>query len=100
NKRTRTCYECGSLRHYKSECPVVKFHKRVDVIHGKALEQVRRLHTMNVGIKGTTREIARSERTKTMKTKIKSAEACGVVHAFGGGETGQDLNNTEDEIEA
>ncbi|GJY66163.1 reverse transcriptase domain-containing protein [Tanacetum coccineum] len=33
NQRTRTCYECGSLRHYKSECPIVKFQKRVDTIH-------------------------------------------------------------------
>nr|GFA73560.1 hypothetical protein [Tanacetum cinerariifolium] len=35
NQRTRTCYECGSLRHYKSECPIVKFHKRVDMIHAR-----------------------------------------------------------------
>nr|GFC38483.1 hypothetical protein [Tanacetum cinerariifolium] len=35
NQRTRTCYECGCLRHYKSECPIVKFHKRVDMIHGR-----------------------------------------------------------------
>ncbi|GKE49119.1 reverse transcriptase domain-containing protein [Tanacetum coccineum] len=34
NQRTRTCYECGSLRHYKSEYPIVKFQKRVDMIHG------------------------------------------------------------------
>nr|GEW64960.1 putative reverse transcriptase domain-containing protein [Tanacetum cinerariifolium] len=33
NQRTRTCYECGSLRHYKGECPIVKFHERVDMIH-------------------------------------------------------------------
>nr|GFB29352.1 reverse transcriptase domain-containing protein [Tanacetum cinerariifolium] len=33
NQRTRTYYECRSLRHYKSECPIVKFHKRVDMIH-------------------------------------------------------------------
>nr|GEW66914.1 hypothetical protein [Tanacetum cinerariifolium] len=33
NQRTRTCYECGSLRHYKSECPIVKFQKHVDMIH-------------------------------------------------------------------
>nr|GFC04430.1 reverse transcriptase domain-containing protein [Tanacetum cinerariifolium] len=33
NRRTRTCYECGSLRHYKSECPIVKYHKRMDMIH-------------------------------------------------------------------
>nr|GFA71554.1 reverse transcriptase domain-containing protein [Tanacetum cinerariifolium] len=37
----------------------------------KALEQVRRLHAMNVGTKGTTGKIVRSERTKTMKTKSK-----------------------------
>nr|GFB34606.1 reverse transcriptase domain-containing protein [Tanacetum cinerariifolium] len=37
----------------------------------KALEQVKRLHAMNVGIKGTTEEIVWSERTKTMKTKSK-----------------------------
>nr|GEZ72375.1 hypothetical protein [Tanacetum cinerariifolium] len=33
NRRTRTCYECGSLGHYKSERPIVKFHKHVDMIH-------------------------------------------------------------------
>nr|GFD06635.1 hypothetical protein [Tanacetum cinerariifolium] len=35
NQRTRTCYECGSLRHYKGECLIVKFHKHVDMIHGR-----------------------------------------------------------------
>nr|GEY82972.1 reverse transcriptase domain-containing protein [Tanacetum cinerariifolium] len=35
NERTRTCYECGSLRHYKSKYPIVKFHKHVDMIHGR-----------------------------------------------------------------
>ncbi|GKB48823.1 reverse transcriptase domain-containing protein [Tanacetum coccineum] len=34
NQRTRTCYECGSLRHYKTECPIMKFQRRVDMIHG------------------------------------------------------------------
>nr|GEV04845.1 hypothetical protein [Tanacetum cinerariifolium] len=33
NQRTRTCYECGSLGHYKSECPIVKFHEHMDTIH-------------------------------------------------------------------
>ncbi|GJX90417.1 reverse transcriptase domain-containing protein [Tanacetum coccineum] len=27
NQRTHTCYECGSLRHFKSKCPIVKFQK-------------------------------------------------------------------------
>ncbi|GJX29147.1 reverse transcriptase domain-containing protein [Tanacetum coccineum] len=30
NQRTHACYECGSLRYFKSECPIVKFQKRVD----------------------------------------------------------------------
>ncbi|GKF64698.1 retrotransposon protein, putative, ty3-gypsy subclass, partial [Tanacetum coccineum] len=30
NQRTHAYYECGSLRHFKSECPIVKFQKRVD----------------------------------------------------------------------
>ncbi|GJV53504.1 putative reverse transcriptase domain-containing protein [Tanacetum coccineum] len=30
NQRTHTCYECGSLRHFKSKCPIVKFQKRVN----------------------------------------------------------------------
>nr|GFB02800.1 hypothetical protein [Tanacetum cinerariifolium] len=34
------------------------------------------------------------------ENQIKSAKARGVVHAFGGGETKQDFNNIEDEIEA
>nr|GFB18004.1 hypothetical protein [Tanacetum cinerariifolium] len=35
NQQTSTCCECGSLRHYKGECPIVKFHKRMDMIHGR-----------------------------------------------------------------
>nr|GFB11503.1 reverse transcriptase domain-containing protein [Tanacetum cinerariifolium] len=34
------------------------------------------------------------------ENQIESTEAYGVVHAFGGGETKQDLNDIEDEIEA
>nr|GFA62948.1 hypothetical protein [Tanacetum cinerariifolium] len=34
------------------------------------------------------------------ENQIKSTKERGVVHAFGGGETEQDLNNIEDEIEA
>nr|GFC14333.1 hypothetical protein [Tanacetum cinerariifolium] len=34
------------------------------------------------------------------ENQIESTKAHGVVHAFGGGETEQDFNNMEDEIEA
>ncbi|GJW33691.1 reverse transcriptase domain-containing protein [Tanacetum coccineum] len=37
NQPTLTCYECGSLGHYKSNCPIVKFQNRVDMYwKGKA----------------------------------------------------------------
>nr|GFB49747.1 reverse transcriptase domain-containing protein [Tanacetum cinerariifolium] len=53
NQRTRTCYECRSLGHYKSECPIVKFHKHMDMIH----ERVRasKPKTMQDAIEITTK---------------------------------------------
>ncbi|GJZ27174.1 uncharacterized mitochondrial protein-like protein [Tanacetum coccineum] len=37
DQRTLTCYECGSLGHYKSNCPIVKLQNRVDMYwKGKA----------------------------------------------------------------
>nr|GFC00899.1 reverse transcriptase domain-containing protein [Tanacetum cinerariifolium] len=52
NQRTHTCYECGSLRHYKSECPIVKLHKRVDMIHGRM--RASKPKTMQDAIETTT----------------------------------------------
>nr|GFB70144.1 hypothetical protein [Tanacetum cinerariifolium] len=40
------------------------------------------------------------QKSQNHENQIKSTKARGVVHAFGGGETEQDLNNIEDEIEA
>nr|GFD35079.1 hypothetical protein [Tanacetum cinerariifolium] len=39
-------------------------------------------------------------KNQNQENQIKSTKARGVVHAFEGGETEQDLNNIEDEIEA
>nr|GFD45983.1 hypothetical protein [Tanacetum cinerariifolium] len=64
NQRTRTCYECGSLRHYKSECLRVKFHKRVDVIHGRM--RASKPKTMQDAI-----EIATKLRNKKISTLAK-----------------------------
>ncbi|GKB62751.1 hypothetical protein Tco_0918937 [Tanacetum coccineum] len=39
NQRTLTCYKCGSLGHYKSNYPIVRFQNRVDMYgKGKAYE--------------------------------------------------------------
>nr|GEX87433.1 hypothetical protein [Tanacetum cinerariifolium] len=65
NQRTRTCHECGSLRHYKGECPIVKFHERVDMIHGRM--RASKPKTMQDAI-----EIA----TKLMNKKISTLAEC------------------------
>nr|GFC81878.1 hypothetical protein [Tanacetum cinerariifolium] len=63
NRRTRTCYECGSLRHYKSECPIAKFHKHVDMIHGRM--RASKTKTMQDAI-----EIATKLRNKKISTLV------------------------------
>nr|GFC44460.1 reverse transcriptase domain-containing protein [Tanacetum cinerariifolium] len=65
NQRTCTCYECGSLRHYKSECLIVKFHKRVDIIHGRT--RASKPKTVQDAIKTTT---------KLMNKKISTLVEC------------------------
>nr|GEY36483.1 hypothetical protein [Tanacetum cinerariifolium] len=65
NQRTRTYYECGSLRHYKSECLIVKFHKRVDMIH----ERVR-------ASKPKTMQDVIEIETKLMNKKINTLAEC------------------------
>nr|GFC66307.1 hypothetical protein [Tanacetum cinerariifolium] len=62
-------HQCNRFGHLSRDCR--SFIKANTTNIQKALEQVRRLHATNVGIKGTTREIIRSEKTKTMKTKSK-----------------------------
>nr|GEW45403.1 reverse transcriptase domain-containing protein [Tanacetum cinerariifolium] len=197
NQRTRTCYECGSLRHYKSECPIVKFQKCMDMIHGgvratkpkimqDSIEIETKLmnkkistlvvcqaknkrktytvwygekkyysgskplcskcnyhhdgpcapkchkcnrvghlardcrsstnaNTTNIqkgtgasqkatcyecGNQGHYRRDCPERKNQNHENQIESMKACGVVHAFEGGETEQDLNNIKDEIEA
>nr|GEU74915.1 hypothetical protein [Tanacetum cinerariifolium] len=152
NQKTRTCYECGSLRHYRSESPIAKFQKRMDMIHGGVRESKpknnsnkkqpnKRQNTSRAytaghrekkhyggskpsstnanttnnqkGIKpsqkATCYECGKQEhyrrdcpeqKNQNYENQIKSTKARGVVHVFRGGETEQDLNKIEDEIEA
>nr|GFB07397.1 reverse transcriptase domain-containing protein [Tanacetum cinerariifolium] len=65
NQRTRTCYEYGSLRHYKGECPIVKFHKRMDMIHRRV--RASKPKTMQDAIETTT---------KLMNKKISTLVEC------------------------
>nr|GFA31001.1 hypothetical protein [Tanacetum cinerariifolium] len=68
NQRTRTYYKCGSLGHYKSECPIVKFHKRVDMIHERM--RASKPKTMQDAI-----EIATKLRNKKISTLVECQTA-------------------------
>nr|GEZ61376.1 reverse transcriptase domain-containing protein [Tanacetum cinerariifolium] len=128
NQRTHTFYECRNLRHYKSECPIVKFHKHMDVIHGRvraskpktmqdAIEIATKLINKMIstlaecqtenkksniqkgtgasqkatcyecGNQGHYRRDCPERKNQNHENQIESTEACGVVHAFRGGET-------------
>ncbi|GJR41753.1 hypothetical protein Tco_1309856 [Tanacetum coccineum] len=65
NQQTHTYYEYGSLGHFKRDLQMTML-----LTTKEAQGQVRRLIAMNVGIKGTTRGITQSERTKVIKTKL------------------------------
>nr|GFB62443.1 hypothetical protein [Tanacetum cinerariifolium] len=52
------------------------------------------------GNQGHYRRDCPERKNQNHKNQIKSTKACGEVHAFRGGETEQDLNNIEDDIEA
>ncbi|GJX17400.1 hypothetical protein Tco_0218232 [Tanacetum coccineum] len=95
NQRTHTCYECGSLRHFKN-LPMAILLKTQET-----LGQVRMEIAMNVGIKGTYRRggFARAK-NQSHKNQIGGTGAHGVVHTLREGETNQDPNNIKDEIKA
>nr|GEW66379.1 reverse transcriptase domain-containing protein [Tanacetum cinerariifolium] len=82
NQQTRTCYECGSLRHYKSTGASQK------------------ATCYECGNQGHYKRDCLERKDQNHENQIKSTKVHGVVHAFGGGKTEQDLNNIEDEIEA
>nr|GEU75215.1 hypothetical protein [Tanacetum cinerariifolium] len=52
------------------------------------------------GNQGHYKRVCPGQKNQNHENQIKSTKARGVVHAFGGGETEQDFNNIEDEIEA
>nr|GEX29916.1 hypothetical protein [Tanacetum cinerariifolium] len=82
NQQTRTCYEYGSLRHYK----------------GTGASQ--KATCYECGNQGHYRRDCPEQKNQNHENQIKSTKARRVVYAFGRKETKQYLNNIEDEIEA
>nr|GFA07281.1 hypothetical protein [Tanacetum cinerariifolium] len=69
NKKKWESNHNGSLRHYKSKCPIVKFHKRMDMIH----ERMR-------ASKPKTMQDAIGIATKLMNKKISTLVECQIVN--------------------
>nr|GFA36296.1 reverse transcriptase domain-containing protein [Tanacetum cinerariifolium] len=95
NQRTHTCCECGSLRHYKRvlQMPILLTSKKGTGASQKAT-------CYECRNQGHYRRDCPERKNQNHENQIKSTKSRGVVHAFGGGEIEQDLNNIEDEIEA
>nr|GEY60050.1 hypothetical protein [Tanacetum cinerariifolium] len=79
NQRTRTCYECGSLRYYKSECTIVKFQKRVDMIHGgvraskpKTMQDATKIATKLMNKKISTLVVRQAENKRKLANTSKN----------------------------
>ncbi|GKC85179.1 reverse transcriptase domain-containing protein [Tanacetum coccineum] len=115
NQRTHTCYKCGSLRHFKSKCPIVKFQKRVDkkisTLSERQAENKTGRRNITAGpsrcvlnatiiMMGHYKRDCPERKNQSHKNQIGGTGAHGVVHTLRGGETDQDPNNKKDEIEA
>nr|GFB55078.1 hypothetical protein [Tanacetum cinerariifolium] len=106
-----------NLRHYKGECPIVKFHKRVDMIHGRmraskpktrqdAIEIATKLRNKKIGTLGECQTVNKKRLDNTSKNNQnqqqpnKWRDCPKKKNQNHENQTEPDLNNIEDEIEA
>nr|GFB72979.1 hypothetical protein [Tanacetum cinerariifolium] len=92
------CHKCNRFGHLARDCRSFTNANTTNIQKGTGESQ--KATCYECGNQGHYRRDYPEQKNQNYKNQIKSTKARRVVHAFGGGETEQDLNNFEDEIEA
>nr|GEU58255.1 hypothetical protein [Tanacetum cinerariifolium] len=95
---TPKCHQCNRFGHLARDCRSSTNANTTTIQKGTGASQ--KATCYECGNQGDYRRDCLEQKNQNHENQIKSTKARGVEHAFGGGETKQDLNNIEDEIEA
>nr|GFB21674.1 putative reverse transcriptase domain-containing protein [Tanacetum cinerariifolium] len=91
-----TCYECGNQGHYKRDSCDCRSSKKANTTNiQKGTKASQKATCYECGNQGHYKRDCLERKNQNHENQIKSTKARGVVHAFGGGGTEQDLNNIE-----
>nr|GEW46504.1 hypothetical protein [Tanacetum cinerariifolium] len=91
------CHQCNRFGHLARDCRSSTNANTTNIQKGTRASQ--KATCYECGNQGHYKRECPDRKNQNHKNQIKSTKARGVVHAFGGGETKQDFNNIEDEIE-
>nr|GEV09645.1 hypothetical protein [Tanacetum cinerariifolium] len=92
------CHKCNRVGHLARDCKSSTNANTTNIQKGTGASQ--KATCYECGNQGYYKKDCPERKNQNHENQIKSTKARGVVHAFGGGETEQDLNNIVDEIEA
>nr|GEZ48072.1 putative polyprotein [Tanacetum cinerariifolium] len=91
------CHKCNRVGHLARDCRSSTNTNTTNIQKGTRASQ--KATCYECGNQGHYRRYCPERKNQNHENQIESTKACGVVHAFGGGETEQDLNNIKDEID-
>nr|GEZ83166.1 hypothetical protein [Tanacetum cinerariifolium] len=92
------CHKCNRVGHMACDCRSSTNANTTNIRKGTGASHKATCYECEN--QGHYRRDCPERKNQNHENQIESTEACRVVHAFGGGETEQDLNNIKDEIEA
>nr|GFC89555.1 hypothetical protein [Tanacetum cinerariifolium] len=89
------CHKCNRFGHLARDCRSSTNANTTNIQKGTGASQ--KATCYECGNQGHYKRDCPEQKNQNHESQIKSTKARGVVHAFGRGETEQDLNNIEDE---